>query len=112
MSNPNEGDNIMATWLKLIGSATSPVTEWEREYVGFRKANKPSIRTGDHLFLYAPGGSRRIFALAEVISDPETIRITTRARREVANGNYVFVTRLIFRSLLAFSSMRFRAPET
>jgi hypothetical protein len=37
MSNPNEGDNIMATWLKLIGSARSPVTEWEREYVRFAR---------------------------------------------------------------------------
>jgi hypothetical protein len=61
----------MATWLKLIGSARSPVTEWEQEYVGFRKANKPSIRTGDHLVFYAPGGSRRVFALAEAVSDPE-----------------------------------------
>jgi hypothetical protein len=26
---------------------------------------------GDHLFLYAPGGSRRVFALAEAVSDPE-----------------------------------------
>jgi|GEM_PF-5683165 len=26
---------------------------------------------GDHLFLYAPGGSRRIFAMVEAISDPE-----------------------------------------
>jgi hypothetical protein len=58
MSNPNEGDNIMATWLKLIGSARSPVTEWEREYVPIRKANKPSIRTGDHLFLSRREGSR------------------------------------------------------
>jgi hypothetical protein len=48
----------MATWLKLIGSARSPVTEWEREYVPIRKANKPSIRTGDHLFLSRREGSR------------------------------------------------------
>jgi hypothetical protein len=26
---------------------------------------------GDHLLLYAPGGSRSIFALAEAVSDPE-----------------------------------------
>ena len=61
----------MATWLKNIGSAKNPITEWKEDDVGFRKANKPSIRTGDHLFLYAPGGSRRVFALAEVVSDPE-----------------------------------------
>ncbi len=45
----------MATWLKNIGSAKNPITEWKEDDVGFRKANKPSIRTGDHLFLYAPG---------------------------------------------------------
>jgi hypothetical protein len=61
----------MATWLKNIGSAKNPITEWKEDDVGFRKANKPSIRTGDHLFLYAPGGSRRVFALAEAVSDPE-----------------------------------------
>lgn len=63
--------------MKLIGSAKAPITEapfhgdYTAEHVGFRKANKPGIRAGDHLFLYAPGGSRRIFALAEAISDPE-----------------------------------------
>lgn len=31
----------------------------------------PGIRIGDHIFLYAPGGSRSIFALAEATSDPE-----------------------------------------
>jgi hypothetical protein len=67
----------MAGWLKLIGSRNAPITEapfhgaYTKEHVGFRKANKPGIRAGDHLFLYAPGGSRRIFALAEAISDPE-----------------------------------------
>jgi hypothetical protein len=67
----------MKTWLKLVGSQEHPITEapWHGsltdEHIGFRRAGKPSIRIGDHLFLYAPGGSRRIFALAEVVSDPE-----------------------------------------
>lgn len=67
----------MASWLKLIGSAKAPLTEapfhgdYTAEDVGFRKAQKPGIRARDHLFLYAPGGSRRIFALAEAIRDPE-----------------------------------------
>ena len=67
----------MNNWLKLIGSFDKPITEpplngrWDKDYVGFRKTRKPGIRKGDHLFLYAPGGSRSIFALAEAITDPE-----------------------------------------
>jgi hypothetical protein len=70
-------NNTMTTWLKLIGSQEKPITEapwhgsYTDEYIGFRKASKPSIQVGDHLFLYAPGGSRRIFALAEAVGDPE-----------------------------------------
>ena len=75
---PHAQNNIMKTWLKSIGSAQKPITEapfhgeYSAEHIGFRKAGKPSIRTGDHLFLYAPGGSSRIFALAEVTGDPES----------------------------------------
>jgi hypothetical protein len=62
----------MADWLKLIGSSKEPVSSYDEEYVGFRKADKkPRVTAGDHLFLYAPGGSKRIFALAEAIRDPE-----------------------------------------
>jgi hypothetical protein len=61
----------MNTWLKLIGSGKYPITGWKENYVGFRKEKKPGIRKGDHLVLYAPGGSKRIFALAEATSDPE-----------------------------------------
>ena len=67
----------MKTWLKLIGSQEHPITDapwhgsYTDEHIGFRKANKPSIQTGDHMFLYAPGGSSRIFALAEAVGDPE-----------------------------------------
>lgn len=67
----------MTKWLKLIGSAKQPLTEapfhgvYSAEVIGFRKKNKPGIKAGDHLFLYAPGGSRRIFALAEAFRDPE-----------------------------------------
>ncbi len=70
----------MTAWLKLIGSAKRPITgppfhgSYTEAHVGFRKASKPGIRTGDHLFLYAPGGSRRIFALAEAVGDPERDR--------------------------------------
>jgi hypothetical protein len=71
------GVKIMKTWLKLIGSGKEPITgypyygKYDSGLVGFRKTRKPSVRLGDHLFLYAPGGSKRIFALAEVTSDPE-----------------------------------------
>ena len=67
----------MQTWLKLIGSGKEPITEkpyygtYTVEYVGFRKTKKPSIGLGDHLFLYAPGGSKRIFALVEATSNPQ-----------------------------------------
>jgi hypothetical protein len=67
----------MQTWLKLVGSSTVPITGYPfygnmyGEYIGFRKTRKPSIRMGDQLFIYAPGGSKRIFALAEAVGDPE-----------------------------------------
>ena len=67
----------MTTWLKLIGCSKRPITEhpfygcYEENYIGFRKDRKPGIRMGDHLVLYAPGGSNRVFAIAEAISDPE-----------------------------------------
>jgi hypothetical protein len=70
----------MKTWLKLIGSAKNPITEpplngYKDDQIGFRKPDKPGIHTGDLLFLYAPGGSMRIFALAEAISNPQQINI-------------------------------------
>ena len=64
-------------WLKLIGSAKKPITEspfygnYNLDYVGFRKPKRPGVRMGDHLFLYAAGGSKRIFALAEAVGDPQ-----------------------------------------
>lgn len=67
----------MTSWLKLIGCCQKPITEspfygnYKELTIGFRKARKPGICKGDHLFLYAPGGSKRIFALAEAISDPK-----------------------------------------
>jgi hypothetical protein len=67
----------MNNWLKLIGSSDKPITEYpfygnfHAEYIGFRKARRPGIRKGDHLFLYAPGGSRSVFALAEATANPE-----------------------------------------
>jgi hypothetical protein len=42
-----------------------------RSTLVFERHRMPGIRMGDHLFLYAPGGSRSIFALAEATADPE-----------------------------------------
>ena len=67
----------MNHWLKLIGSSNEPITDhpfygnYDEEYIGFRRAGKPGIRKGDHVFLYAPGGSRSIFAIVEAANDPE-----------------------------------------
>ena len=67
----------MKYWLKLIGSSTKPITDrpfygkYDEEYIGFRKERMPAIRMGDHVFLYAPGGSMSIFALTEAMSAPE-----------------------------------------
>ena len=67
----------MHYWLKLIGSSNKPITDhpfygnYDEEYIGFRRAGKPGIRRGDHIFLYAPGGSKSIFAMAEATNDPE-----------------------------------------
>lgn len=69
----------MQAWLKLIGSSDKPITEhpfygtYQHDFIGFRKSNRPGIRKGDHVFLYAPGGSRRIFAFAEATGDPEHV---------------------------------------
>ena len=67
----------MHYWLKLIGSSNKPITDhpfygnYDEEYIGFRRAGKPGIQRGDHIFLYAPGGSKSIFAMVEAINDPE-----------------------------------------
>ena len=73
MRCPVQKNNTMKTWLKLIGSAKSPITEsgFKENYVGFRRIGRPSIQPAEQLFLYAPGGNRRIFALAVAVSYPE-----------------------------------------
>ena len=74
-----EHNSVMTDWLKLIGSYKEPITappfngRYTQDYVEFRKKSKPRIEVGDRLFLYAPGGSRRIFALAEAVGNPEPI---------------------------------------
>lgn len=68
----------MTYWLKLIGLSKKPITGppynglYAEELIGFHpsKVGKPSIKRGDHLFLYATG-SMKIFALAEAVGDLE-----------------------------------------
>lgn len=66
----------MNTWLKVIGFGNKPITEapyhgkYELDYVGFHRKGRPSIRMGDHLFLYAAGGSKQVFAEAVATDDP------------------------------------------
>ncbi|WP_373877462.1 EVE domain-containing protein [Thermodesulfovibrio yellowstonii] len=58
--------------------------------MGFRKKKKPSIRQGDYIFFYAPGGSKKIFALAEAVCDPE-ININYNPQEE---GSCYWIVRL------------------
>jgi mRNA-degrading endonuclease RelE of RelBE toxin-antitoxin system len=56
-------------WLKMIAMVERPLSgSYAREYVDF--ARRPRrIHPGDHMILYAVGGSKRVFALAEVTSE-------------------------------------------
>ena len=56
-------------WLKLIGTAERPCPEfWKQSHASSRR--KPSgIHVGDHMVLYAVGGTKRVFAVAEVTSE-------------------------------------------
>ncbi|MCA1629940.1 MAG: EVE domain-containing protein [Acidobacteria bacterium] len=59
----------MGAFLKVIGSGNKPCPEpYERLWADFSRRPQ-SIRTGDHLVLYAAGGRKRVFALAEITSD-------------------------------------------
>lgn len=60
-----------AFWLKMIGMTESPLTgAYVKNYVDFAKNRRPRrIQPGDHLILYAVGGSKRVFALAQVTSE-------------------------------------------
>ena len=58
------------SWLKMIYSSQPPCPEYyTRSYVHFRKCKPRSIHLGDLMVLYACGGSKRLFALAEVTSE-------------------------------------------
>jgi hypothetical protein len=58
----------MSTFLKLIGSAANPCPEpYTKNFVDFSR-NPRRVRPGNHLVLYAAGGRKCVFALAEVVS--------------------------------------------
>jgi hypothetical protein len=59
------------SWLKLIGTSKKPFQgRYENPHVDFSKNKRPrAIHPGDQIVLYAPGGSKRLFALAEVTSE-------------------------------------------
>jgi hypothetical protein len=56
-------------WLKVIFESKHPREYYKETFVGFPKRQKPNnIRVGDHLVLYAVGGSKKVSALVEVTS--------------------------------------------
>jgi EVE domain len=61
----------MAYWLKMIGMIESPAHgRYKWNFVDFAKNRRPRrVHPGDHVVLYAVGGSKRVFALAEVTSE-------------------------------------------
>lgn len=60
---------MSASWLKMIGtSSESPWEVYEKNYADF--ARRPRhIHPGDGMILYAVGGSKRVFAAAQVTSE-------------------------------------------
>ena len=59
----------MSAFLKMIGSSENPCPEpYARSYADFARRPR-QIHPGDHLVLYACGGRKRVFAVAEVTSE-------------------------------------------
>lgn len=58
----------MSAFLKLIGSTENPCPElYAKNYADFSRRPR-QVKLGDHLVLYAAGGRKRVFAIAEVTS--------------------------------------------
>jgi hypothetical protein len=71
------------TWLKLIGSSKSACPEfYDKPYADFSKSKRPRVRAGDQLVLYAAGGSKCLFALANVVSGVYDITTETKDNRD------------------------------
>jgi hypothetical protein len=64
----------MTYWLKMIGSSD---THWpkdkryDRGHIGFRGRKPSGVHPGDRMILYAVG-SKRLFAVVDVVSDWKT----------------------------------------
>jgi hypothetical protein len=60
---------MSAFWLKMIGSTENPCPEpYTRSYADFSRRPR-HIHSGDYMILYAVGGRKRVFAIAEVTSE-------------------------------------------
>lgn len=58
---------MSTAWLKVIGESRHPREHYKETFIGLPKRQKP--RNGDHMVLYAVGGSKNVFALVEVTSE-------------------------------------------
>jgi hypothetical protein len=75
---------VSKTWLKLIGSSRNGCPEnYKKPYADFSKSKRPRhIHPGDYLVLYAAGGSKRLFAIAEVMSEVYDITTETSDNKD------------------------------
>ena len=56
--------------MKVIGESKHPHEHYEERFIGFPKRQHPrNIHVGDHMVLYAVGGSKNVFGLVEVTSE-------------------------------------------
>jgi hypothetical protein len=86
------------TWLKLIGTSEKPCREiYDKTYADFSKRYRPrDVHRGDRMVLYAAGGSKRIFALAEVMSEVYDITSETNDNSERETYPYRVNIKYIF----------------
>jgi len=97
-------------WLKVVGTQQENLRRYEKTHVGFPKNKRPrNINPGDRMVLFAVGGTRRVFALAEVVSEiypnkmypqfPYTVDISYQLNLPISAG--VDIGEISSRSLLS-----------
>ncbi len=80
-------------WLKMIGTSEGPLPKYESRFVGLAK--KPRhMEPGDPMVLYAVGGEKKVFALAQVASEVY----------EVGNGRWPYRVDIEYEDNLPASS--------